>query len=273
MGEFEFLGRVTIGQYLPLDSILHRLDPRARILSFSIFLGALTFAPRPFGLILGLLVVLTGLWAGRIPLAYALRGLLPPLPFLLILAVLQIFINPYPDSAQILLAWGRLNITSSDLLAGGMLLLRFASLILGISLATFTLSTSELIGGLNSLLRPLARIGLPAQDFVTIVQITLRFLPFLAQSAERIAKAQAARGAAWSSGKSGLLQRVRQITPIIVPLFLTSLRRAENTALAMDSRGYGSQKTRSSIIELQFKFRDAAVLGLAVLSSAIILLI
>jgi energy-coupling factor transport system permease protein len=108
-------------------------------------------------------------------------------------------------------------------------------------------------------------IGIPAHDFVLAVQVSMRYFPLLAQSAERIAKAQASRGADWSPAGWNILQRVRQITPLIIPLFVTSLRRAENMALAMDARGYGSLPLRTSMIVLRFTALDAAALALGVL--------
>lgn len=267
MSEFEFMQRVTIGQYLPTGSVLHRLDPRARILTYAFLLGAVTLTPHVWGLVLGLAAAVAGLLIARISLQYALRGLLPPLPFLLILAVLQVFLYPGADQAAIL-HLGPLAVTPGGLLTGGMLLLRFAALILGLSLASFTLSTSELILGLNLLLRPLGKLGLPVEDLVLMVQVTLRFIPFLMLTAERIVKAQASRGAAWGKGSGGPLRRARQVLPMIVPLFLTSLRRAENLALAMDARGYGASEERTSMRELHFTLTDGLAVGAGVLLAA-----
>jgi energy-coupling factor transport system permease protein len=198
----------------------------------------------------------------QIPFRYALRGLLTPLPFLVVLALLQVFFNPHLPGSPVLLAYGPLVISVYDISVGAKLLLRFFGLVLGLSLASFTLSTSEMTQGLNLLLAPLARLRLPVQDFVMMVQITLRYLPLLAQAAERIAKAQASRGADWEA-RGGLVSRVRQTIPIIVPLFLASLRRAENMALAMDARAYGSAMVRSSIAEFHFTTKDGIVLAVA----------
>jgi energy-coupling factor transport system permease protein len=262
---FEFLRFVNIGQYLPLDSLLHRLDPRARILAYGLIIAAVTFTPRPHGLILALMLVLGLLLLGRIPLRFALRSLGPPLPFLLILAVLQIFLAVRPADALPVFRIGPVGIYATGLLSAGMLLVRFAVLILALGLASFTLSTSEMIHGLEALLSPLTRIGIPTHDFVMVVQVTVRFIPFLAQAAERIAKAQASRGAEWGVRKGNLWQRVRQVAPLIVPLFLTSLRRAETMALAMDARGYGTSHRRTSLITMRFTWLDGLVVILAVL--------
>lgn len=265
MNQFEFMRSITIGQYLPVQSFLHHLDPRTRILVYLLLLLGLTFTLHLPGLLLGLGVVLVGLAVGNIPLRFALRGLVAPLPFLFFLAVLQVFFNSTDPLSPVWLSLGRLALTRADFMAGLMLLLRFMGLVLGLSLASFTLSTSEMIQGLNSLLSPLARLGLPVQDFVMMVQVTLRFLPMLTQTAERIAKAQTSRGADWDSRSGNLLARVRQVIPLIVPLFLSSLRRAENMALAMDARAYGSAPVRTSLVELRFRRKDAGVLLAAVL--------
>lgn len=269
MSQFEFSSRVTIGQYLPTDSFLHRLDPRARILIFSLLVVSLTITSHWQAVLLGLVVVLFGLALGRIPLPYALRGLIPPLPFLLFLAVIQVLF-PWNRAPSITVwHWWVFNITHASLLAGGLLLLRFTALILTISLATFCLSTSQMIHGLDNLLGPLRRVGIPTRDLIMIVQITLRFLPLLAQVAERIAKAQASRGADWGAGKGNPLRRARQIAPVIVPLFLAALHKAENMALAMDARAYGTHPFPTSMAEMRFRWQDglmvAAALGLCVL--------
>lgn len=273
MSDFEFMQRMTIGQYLPTGSALHRLDPRARIVIYIVLLAAVTFTPGIWGLVFGLLVMCVGLLWARIPLRYALKGLLPPLPFLLILAIVQVFLHPGGAAETVLFQLGPLLLTTGGLAAGGMILLRFAALILGLSLSSFTLSTSELILGLHRLLRPLGRIGLPVEDLVLMIQVTLRFIPFLMQAAERIVKAQASRGAAWGKGGGGgPLRRARHVLPMIVPLFLTSLRRAENLALAMDARGYGAAAERTSMRELHFRARDWLAVVVSILLAAVILL-
>jgi energy-coupling factor transport system permease protein len=256
MNDFDFMRNLPFGQYLSLDTPLERIDCRARILAFVMILATLTLTRNLAGLIFGLIVILICLLALRFPMRYALRGLLSPLPFLLILAVLQVFFNPRPDEGARLFQIGTNIIAVSDLMTGLILLLRFVALILGLTIASQSLSTSEITHGLESLLSPLKRVRFPVHDLVVIIQVSLRFIPLLAQVAERIAKAQASRGAAWQKGSGGLVSRVKLIIPLILPLFLTSLRRAENMALAMDARGYGTLKQRSSIISYHFGWKD-----------------
>ena len=139
----------------------------------------------------------------------------PLCPFCAILGILQIFFNPYQEITPIFFKILSDTISLGDLLVAGILIMRFAVLILGLGLVSFCLSTTELTYGLEGLLRPLDRIGIPAYDLVMVVQVTLRFLPYLGQAAERIAKAQASRGGEWGTGHGGLLARARQVFPLI----------------------------------------------------------
>jgi energy-coupling factor transport system permease protein len=266
MNQFEYLQRAVIGQYYPGDSLIHRLDPRTRIVAYTLVLLAVTVAVNIPAVLAVILLVLLTLVLAHIPVRYALRSLLPPLPFLMILAVLQIFLSPTQSADnRILFELGPLQATTAGLLSAMQLLAKFSALILLIGLSSFTISSSELIHGLRSLLAPLARLKLPVQDLVLTIQVMLRFIPFLAISAERIAKAQAARGATWGTGRGNLVARVREVAPLIVPLFLTSLRRAENLALAMDARAYGLKPNRTSLVELEYHSRDFLVMALAAL--------
>jgi energy-coupling factor transport system permease protein len=272
-GEFEFLRGIPFGPYLPVDSPLHRLDPRARILLGVIFVAALTAAGRPAGLFLGVLVSLAAYKIARAPFGPLLRGWRSALPFLLFLAGLQILLSSGGAGEPVLVRVGPLDWSATDLWAGVMLLLRFTALMIVLSLALATLSESELTRGLEALLSPLAAVRVPIYDFITAVQVMLRYFPLLAQVAERIAKAQAARGADWRPAGGNFLQRARQMAPVIVPLFVSSLRRAENMALAMDARGYGSLPRRTSMVALRFRPVDfLAVCAALALAGAILFL-
>lgn len=270
--EFEFLRGLPFGPYIPGDSQLQQLDPRTRILLVVFFIVAVTAGQHPFGLALGLAIVLLGWPVGRVPLGPLWRGWRSVLPFLLILALLQVIFHVGKDTL-VLLHLGPLALTRENLWAGLALILRFSAFMGLLGLAAASISEAELTRGLDALLKPLSVIGIPVQDFVLALQVTLRYFPLLAQSAERIAKAQAARGADWQPAGWNLLKRVRQIVPVIVPLFVSSLRRAENMALAMDARGYGSLPVRTSMVVLHFQRRDIAVLVAAGLVCALLILI
>lgn len=271
MEQFEFLRYVNLGQYLPIKSLLHGLDARARIITYMLIIAAVTFTKSPLGLLIGLLVVLLGFLLSKIPVKFALKGLLAPLPFLVIIAILQLFITPGTPGSPLLWQWKFLHIYEAGVIAAGMLLLRFTVLILALQLASFTLSTSELIYGMEKLLSPLARMGIPTHDFVMVVQITLRFIPFLAQALERIAKAQASRGADWGTKGGSILAKAKRVIPLILPLFMTSLQRAETMAMAMDARGYGSTRMRGSLVEMKFGWQDVVLIAFGLTAAAAIL--
>ncbi|MCU0520628.1 MAG: energy-coupling factor transporter transmembrane protein EcfT [Anaerolineae bacterium] len=270
MSEFEFQRYVTIGQYIPTDSIIHRLDPRTRIMGGLFLLLAVTLAPSLAGLLLALVLVVALTRMARVPVGYALRGLLAPLPFIAFLALLQVVLSPASGAAPTLWQWGPLRISMLGIANSIRVVLRFPALILLITTASACTSTSEMVRGLEALLHPLTRIRLPVQDFVLMVQVALRFVPLLAREAERIAKSQASRGAVWGTGRGGPLRRARQALPIFVPLFLVSLQRAESLAIAMDARGYRSFGERTSLVSLHFTRADFLAL-LACLAASVLI--
>ena len=273
MDEFDFLSRIPLGLYVPTNSILHRLNPLAKIVMLGALLIAVTFTPSRIGLAIGVVVILVALLISKVKLGFALKALVTPLPFLLVIAIIQVILFSSVHDPNIIFRIGRIYITATGLWAGILLLVRFSALILLLSLGGFMISTSELLQGLTHLLSPLNHIGIQTMDFIAVVQVTLRFLPFLAQSAERIAKAQASRGGDWGGKRSGLINRVRQIIPLIIPLFITSLRRSENLALAMDARAYGLLNDRTSMNEIHFTWSNWLVIVLSIMVSLAIFLV
>lgn len=272
MSDFEFLPSAAIGQYMPTGSLLHRIEPRAKLIGFGALILAITFSLSQRGIAVGLAAALLGLLIVRVPFKLTLKGLLLPLPFLVIIAIIQIFIFPAAAHTP-LLTVGPLRITLAGIWSGVLLVLRFVALILILSLMSYCMSTSEMIHGLQQLFRPLNRVGLRAMDLVMVIQVSLRFLPFLAQSAERIAKAQASRGAEWGVKSRGLMARIKQVIPLIIPLFTTSLRRAETMALAMDARNYGYKNDRTSMFNYSFTWRDALFLLIVLSITAAIIFV
>ena len=271
MSEFDFLARVPIGQYVSTGSVMHRLDPRTKVFIFIVLILGLTFSQSLIGLGIGLLSLVLLTILSKIDLRFALKSILVPLPFLLFFAIIQVFFYSSKNDPQLLFSIWILRVSISGLVAGGMLLLRFFALILALSLASFCTSSSELIQGVSSLLSPLNKLKIRTMDLVMVMQITLRFVPILAQTAERIAKAQASRGAEWGGKTKGLFNRVKQIVPLLVPLFVISLRRSENLALAMDARAYGFLEHRTSIVELKFTMLDLLMILLNLTVSLIVL--
>ncbi|MBI9047494.1 MAG: energy-coupling factor transporter transmembrane protein EcfT [Anaerolineaceae bacterium] len=260
MSDFDFLQRASLGVYEYRDSWLHKRDPRVMLVSTILFIGTVIFSQSITGLILAWVIVFGLSFIAKIPFHQVMKILWRPLPFILILAVLQLFLLKSPGQENIFFQICFLSATPTGLLGALRLLLRFLALILGFSLVSFCVPSKELVQGLELLLRPLTKWKIPVYDMVLIFQVTLRFIPLLARTAERTAKAQAARGADWGTKKQGLVQKVKQIIPLIIPLFMSGLNKAENLALAMDARGYGSSIQRTSALKRALTEEDIVLL-------------
>ena len=271
MNQFEYLDRVSFGQYLPTGSILHRMDPRSKILVYVILILAMTLTKQIMGLLLAILLVLLMLFISKVSISFALRGLIAPLPFILLLAILQLFIAPRPSGDQLIFSYGIFSISTASLHAAILLCMRFTALILLLTLVSATLSTLEMIYGLDMLCKPLQKIGVHTNSIAMMVQIMLRFIPFLAMNAEKIAKSQASRGAEWDNSKGGVMRRARQILPLILPLFSINLQKADILANAMLARGYGSTIQRSGLREYQFRWIDLLFVVLSSFTAWLIL--
>lgn len=264
--EFELLRSVTLGQYLPTGSPLHRADPRVKLVAGMLLVAAVTATSSLAGLTLALALVIAGFAVARIPIGYALSGIKPMIPFLILLALLQMLVIPQNDqNTTILWKWSFITLTVRDFIAAATLFLKFGALVWGISLLSFTTTTTELTHGTEHLLRPLQRIGLPAHEFALMLNIALRFVPLLAQESERLMKAQASRGADFGGGRRlNFIQRMRKLLPLLVPLILSTLQRAEDLILAMEARCYTGGKGRTHLIHLQAQRSDYAILALIV---------
>jgi energy-coupling factor transport system permease protein len=271
VSEFEFLRNVTIGQYLPTGSAIHRLDPRVKLVIAALFVGGAIATTSLVALLLTLGLVLGALALARIPLRYATRGIRPALLFLALLSVLQVLTIPQNDVGTVLWRWWQIVITVTDLHVAALTLTRFVVLILGLCLFSLSTSTAELTHGVEHLLLPLQRIGFPGHELALTLVIALRFVPILALEAERIAKAQASRGADFGRDKMNPFKRARRMIPVLVPLFITALHRAEMLVLAMEARCYTGGKGRTHLIRLQAGQRDLAALVLSGLLIALLI--
>lgn len=275
MEDLEIMRHITIGQYLPTGSTVHRLDPRAKLIGLGLLIAAVLAITSATGLAVALALILLLVALARVPLGFAAGGLRPALPVLLIIALLQLFFGwsgLAGADCQVLWSLWVLRLTTCSLLSVLAMLLRLVSLILLTGLLTMTSTISELNHGIESLLRPFARLGLPAHELAMIFTIALRFVPTLAIQLEKLLKAQVARGADIRLGANPL-QRIRHFLPVLVPLFLTTLRRGDALAEAMEARGYSGSRGRSHYIRLHFSAADAAALTLVAISSAALLFI
>jgi energy-coupling factor transport system permease protein len=266
MENIGLLQYLTTGQVLPTGSLIHRLDPRTRLLGFLGLLVAFVFAGRIVPALLTLIVTAGLVLLARIPLRYALRGLWLLLPWLVVIALVQIAfgIGDAPGCPPIW-SWGPWRLTLCTIQFALVVLIRFAGLLLLVELFTWTSPIPDLVRGLEALAAPLDRLGLPAHQLAMVGVITVRFVPTMALELERLQKAQAARGADLGRGRLGFVQRVRRTLPLIVPLFVLALRRAERLAEAMEARAYGGGRGRGRYARLRFYSADRLALGLIVL--------
>lgn len=245
------LTSITIGQYFPGDSLIHRLDPRTKIL-LSVAYGLLIFLPRQWeGFAAMGALTFAALLLSQVPPAFIFRGMRTILIFFGITAAINLFMTP---GETVVWHWGVLTVTQEGLALTAQSLTRLFLLIITASLLTLTTSPIVLTDGMERLLRPFQRIGVPAHELALMMTIALRFIPTLAAELERIMRAQAARGAEFTRG--GLLSRVRALIPVMVPLFVSAFRRADELATAMEARGYRGGVGRTRMKELQYAGRD-----------------
>ncbi len=263
----DLLRGLSFGQYLPVDSPVHRLDPRTKILA-TIVLIAVVFATRSAAGLAWLTVVLGAvLLAARIPLGYALRGLRPVFWLVGIAVVFQVLFGE--GGGHPLFQRGPLVITRENLDLGLFYGYRLLLLVASTSLMTFTTSPVEMTDGLERLLRPLQRVGVSTHEFALMMTIALRFIPTLVEEADKIMKAQIARGAEFSRGSP--MRRAKAFLPLLVPLFIGAFRRAEALALAMEARCYRGGEHRTRMKELHFAPRDW-VAGVLLAAAAVVAL-
>jgi energy-coupling factor transport system permease protein len=244
-----------------------------KLVGFSILIVALTLSMQLKGLLIGAGFILLLMLISRTPWHYVLMGLLTPLPFLLILAAIQLFITPHSISSLPFVKINGFGIYSEGIMAGIRLLVRFCNLVILLTISSATISTLEIIHGLDLLIKPLRNLGFQTGNSAMALQITMRFIPFLALNAEKIAKAQASRGAEWGVKRGNLLKRIGQFFPLIIPLFNNSLRQAETLADAMLARGFEGNTKRTSMIEYRITFEDWIFLLMMILISLVILFI
>jgi energy-coupling factor transport system permease protein len=273
VSEFELLRNITLGQYLPTGSYLHRMDARAKIVATLLLVAAVSFTPTLAGnaVLLGACLGVVAL--GRIPLRYALRGLLPAVPVLVILAVMQLlfFGRAYDPSSPVVLRWGWIVVTAAVVRLVLVSAARFVELLFVTSVFTLTTTTTELTHGIESLLRPFRRFRVPGHELALVVTIAIRFVPTLALEAERLMKAQASRGGRTGGGRWRFVERTRQMLPVLVPLFTFALRRGEELIIAMEARAYTGGAGRTAYTVLRGSPADWLVPAAALVFLAVML--
>ncbi|MBN1541262.1 energy-coupling factor transporter transmembrane protein EcfT [candidate division KSB1 bacterium] len=261
-----FLNDITLGHYWPGDSIVHRLDPRTKLIVLLGLMSGLLVALNPVILMLYALISFVLVRLAKLPATLVFSNIRPFLWLFLITVAIHLFWTSGRVVATVPLL--DLTITYEGLVLGLLYSLRLAMLVIYAALLTLTTSPIELTDGLERLLTPFKRLGLPTHEMVLMLSLSLRFIPTLLEEAQRLKNAQLSRGASF---EGSLVQRIRSVIPLVLPLFISAFRRADDLALAMDARCYAGGEGRTSFKILRFRTPDgvALVLILVVLTAVI----
>lgn len=252
---------ITLGQYFPGQSFIHVLDPRCKIVATLLVIVAIFIAQSLMSYAVLTVFILLCFGIARLPLRFIVKSLKP----LWVIIALTMAIHVFTTPGQVIWQWSIFHITWEGICQGTLMTGRLIYLIVFSSLLTYTTSPIVLTDGIEHLLNPFKRIGVPAHELAMMMTIALRFIPTLLEETDRIMKAQTARGANFTSGN--LLQRGKNMIPLLVPLFVSAFRRADDLATAMESRCYRGGEGRTRMNELAYSYRDtvAMILVLVVL--------
>ena len=250
---------ITLGQYFPAKSVLHRADPRMKI-CLTIFVIVLIFTSQNF---FSLGLVVAGVAAAMVLSKIPIRLYLKSLKAILILVIFTSVLNIFYGTGEPLWQWGIFRVTLNGILNSIFVSVRIVILILTTSILTFTTSPTQLTDAIERLLRPLAKLHVPVHEFAMMMTISLRFVPTLLEETDKIMSAQKARGADMESG--GLMQRIKALVPVLIPLFVSAFRRAYDLATAMESRCYHGGEGRTKMKILKLGQTDWLILGTVLL--------
>ncbi len=260
---------ITIGQYFPGTSMIHKMDPRMKIIASVLYIIILFVASRPLGLCLGIAMVILMYVVSKISGKMVIKSLKPVVPIIIFTGILNLFFFSGPSEP--LVSIGFIHIYREGIAMAVLMAVRIMCLIAGTSLLTYTTSPIELTDGIEVLMGPLKRFKVPVHEIAMMMTIALRFIPTLIEETDKIMNAQKARGADLESG--GLMQRAKALIPILIPLFVSAFRRADELALAMECRCYRGSVGRTRMKQLEYHKRDFLALGFMLLCLAAVIAI
>ncbi len=242
---------ITIGQFYNVDSMIHRLDPRVKILFALLFVISLFVGQKPIMFVAACIVLVVYIRLSRVPLKFIFRGTKTLGVFILLTGLMNLFTV---KGTSIVFQWEFIKITETGIHAAVYTSLRLILMMIGSSMMTYTTTPNSLTDGLEQMLRWLNKCGVPVHQFAMIMSIALRFVPVLVDELDKIMKAQMARGIDFNEGK--LYQRLRKLVPILIPLLVSAIKRSEELAMAMDARCYHGGEGRTKMKPLQYQRRD-----------------
>ena len=244
------LREITIGQYYATDSPLHRLDPRVKIAGTLLYIISLFLVHHYIGLVVAALIFGMMVRMSNVPFRFIVKGLKPIMMMLVFIAMLHLFCTP----GKAIFSLGVLHITIEGVQKCIFLTVRLTLMMIGSSLMTLTTTPNQLTDGIERMLGPLRKLHVPVHEFALMMSIALRFIPILMEELDKIMKAQLARGADFESGN--FLHRLKNMLPILLPLFASAMRRANELAYAMDARCYHGGEGRTKMKPLRYGYRD-----------------
>lgn len=256
---------ITLGQYYPAESVLHKLDPRVKITGTFLYLLSLFLVRDITGYIIAFIFLAVMIIKSRVPFKFMVRGLRGILFILILTAIFNIFLTP----GEILYTVWKFNITREGLRVAVRMVIRLIFLVLGTSIMTLTTTPNRLTDGLERLMKPLKRLKVPVHEVAMMMSIALAFIPILIEELDKIMKAQSARGADFENKK--LSVRVRNMIPVLVPLFVSAFRRAGDLALAMEARCYHGDAGRTRMKPLKYAKTDYIAYMVLVIYLAVII--
>ncbi|MCD8153862.1 MAG: energy-coupling factor transporter transmembrane protein EcfT [Clostridiales bacterium] len=247
---------ITIGQYYPADSVLHRMDPRTKLVGTVAFIVSIFVFHTFLGYAVATVFLAAMIALSKVPVKFMVRGLRSVFILLMITVVFNIILTP----GEVLWRWGFLKVTREGLSLAGRMAIRLTYLVIGSSLMTLTTTPNQLTDGLERLLRPLNKIHVPVHEIAMMMSIALRFIPILLEETDKIMKAQIARGADFENGN--IIQKARNMVPMLVPLFISAFRRADDLAMAMEARCYHGGDHRTQMNPLHYHAQDSIAFGI-----------
>ena len=249
---------ITLGQYYQTESVIHKLDPRVKLVATICFIISLFVVKSWIGYVLAAAFLVTMIKLSRVPFKFMVKGMKAIVFILIITAVFNLFLTP----GETLVTVWRFTITKEGLQTAVMMAIRLSFLIIGSSVMTLTTTPNSLTDGLEKLMKPLKYLKVPVHEIAMMMSIALRFIPILLEETDKIMKAQIARGADFESGN--LIKKAKAMVPLLVPLFISAFRRANDLAMAMEARCYRGGEGRTKMKPLVYKQRDYVAYGVLI---------
>ena len=241
---------ITLGQYYPADSVIHKLDPRVKLFATMIYIISLFCFKGIAALLVATVFLVAVIRVSKVPFHFMVKGLKTIMVLMIITALFNLFLTP----GEPLITFWIFKITVEGIKSAALMTIRLVYLILGTSIMTLTTTPNQLTDGLEKSLRSLNKIHVPVHEIAMMMSIALRFIPILLEETDKIMKAQIARGADFENGN--MIQKVKNMVPLLVPLFISAFRRANDLAMAMEARCYHGGDHRTQMKPLRYQKRD-----------------